>query len=56
MPSTLKNWISVKPEPRPPEGLIIEEFESIIDLGMFTTLDNGQPVRYIQIYECRNLR
>ena len=46
----------VKPEPRPPEGLITEEFGSITDLGMFTNLDNGQPVRYIQIYECRNLR
>ena len=45
-----------KPEPTPPHLPVTEEFESVTDLGMFTISDNGQPVRYIQIYECRNLR
>ncbi len=45
-----------RPEPRRPEGLLTEEFESITDLGLFTITKNGRPIRYIQMYECRNLR
>jgi hypothetical protein len=46
----------LKPEVTPPHPPVTEEFATVTDLGMFTISNNGQPVRYIQIYECRNLR
>lgn len=45
-----------EPNPQPPGGLIAGEFESVTDLGVFDIADQGQIIRRIQIYECRNLR
>ncbi len=39
----------------PPKELVAE-FESITSLGSFVVLHDGQPVRRIQITECRGLR
>jgi len=39
----------------PPEELVAE-FESVTSLGAFVITHDGQPVRRIQITECRGLR
>jgi hypothetical protein len=41
--------------PGAPESLK-EEFESVTDKGTVMVMADGQPVRRIQIMECRNLR
>jgi hypothetical protein len=43
-------------QPQLPGDLISKEFETVTDLGVFTISENNQMVRYIQIFECRNLR
>jgi hypothetical protein len=44
------------PKPQPPPTQITAGFTSVTDLGTFTIRDNSQPVRYLQIHECRDLR
>ena len=43
-------------EPTPPPAVVLGEFESVTDLGMFETLHRERPVRRFQLYACRNLR
>jgi len=40
--------------PMPPE--VVRQFESISDLGIKNVVANGNVVRRIQLFECRNLR
>jgi hypothetical protein len=43
-----------KPPPPPPE--VIEQFDSVTDLGAFYVQFRDQPIRRIQLCECRGLR
>lgn len=48
------DFLNPDPEPPPPQN--IREFESVTNLGVFPIIDNGQIIRRIQLFECRNLR
>jgi 4-amino-4-deoxy-L-arabinose transferase-like glycosyltransferase/membrane-associated phospholipid phosphatase len=43
-----------KPQPAPPE--LLKQFEEITDLGVFSAGYKGQPIWWVQIFACRNLR
>ena len=49
------------PEPAPPKRadlppLLLKEFDSVKDLGVKPVYEHGQVYRWIQMFECRNLR
>jgi hypothetical protein len=44
------------PAPRPPPAELEEQFASVTDLGVAPVLHRKRTVRWIQLYECRNLR
>ncbi len=43
-------------KPAPPTAQLEKEFESIQDLGTVTVMHDGQPMRVLQLIECRGLR
>jgi 4-amino-4-deoxy-L-arabinose transferase-like glycosyltransferase/membrane-associated phospholipid phosphatase len=48
------DFLNGKPESPPRE--LVDEFESVTDLGEFKIMKDGRVVRRLQIYECRGLR
>jgi membrane-associated phospholipid phosphatase len=44
------------PRPKPPPPILLEQFESVSDLGIRNVLDRKQLLRPLQFYACRNLR
>ncbi len=43
-------------QPESPPRELVDEFESVTDLGEFKIMKDGRVVRRLQIYECRGLR
>lgn len=43
-------------EIEPPPPVLLQEFESVTNLGGFNIVQDGELVRRVQIIECRNLR
>jgi 4-amino-4-deoxy-L-arabinose transferase-like glycosyltransferase len=41
--------------PLPPPRALIEEFDSVKDLGLFEALHHGRVFHTVQLFECRNL-
>jgi 4-amino-4-deoxy-L-arabinose transferase-like glycosyltransferase len=48
------DFVNGKPEPPPPA--LVDEFESVTDLGEFKISHDGRVVHRLQIIECRGLR
>ena len=44
------------PKPKAPPSILLEQFESVTDLGVRNVLDRKQLLRPLQFYACRNLR
>jgi hypothetical protein len=42
--------------PQEPPAQLAAEFESVTAAGVFPVNYYGQPVRWLQLFECRNLR
>jgi 4-amino-4-deoxy-L-arabinose transferase-like glycosyltransferase/membrane-associated phospholipid phosphatase len=49
-------YIDTVPATEPAPPAIRRQFESVRDLGVQDVLDNGNIVRRLQLFECRNLR
>jgi hypothetical protein len=49
-------YIDTAPVAPPPPPNIRQEFESVTNVGIKDVLDNGNIVRRLQLFECRNLR
>jgi hypothetical protein len=49
-------YLNDAPETRPLPAEVRQEFESITDLGIKNVVADGNVVRRIQLFECRNLR
>ena len=47
-----------KPDPEPvsPPQRLLEQFESVTDLGMMPVKYEGRTMRWLQLFECRGLR
>jgi hypothetical protein len=69
MPSLVHGWIrkwlsgaseaelsSQEPEAKPAPPKLLEQFESVQDLGLFYVQYRGRTFHIIQLFECRNLR
>lgn len=59
----IKKWLSGEtdllrypPQSSPPPDDLVEDFESVKDLGQFNALYKGRVFHTYQIFECRNLR
>jgi len=44
------------PHPVQPPTVLVEQFESVTDLGMQPVLYEGRALRWIQLFQCRGLR
>jgi 4-amino-4-deoxy-L-arabinose transferase-like glycosyltransferase/membrane-associated phospholipid phosphatase len=44
------------PQPEAPPALLLEEFTSVKDLGVRPVYRRGQVYRWVQLFECRDLR
>jgi hypothetical protein len=44
------------PQPVQPPAVLLEEFESVTDLGMQFISYDGRDLRPLQLFECRGLR
>jgi 4-amino-4-deoxy-L-arabinose transferase-like glycosyltransferase len=44
------------PEPGPPPAQLLQEFESVRDLGVKPVVYRDRVMRHMQLFECRNLR
>ncbi len=49
-------YVMETPEPQPPPGRLVNEFESVRSLGMFDATYRGRVMERFQFFECRNLR
>jgi hypothetical protein len=67
MPKVVPGWVSKwlhgekdlqrkPPEPKPPSAALLQEFESVTDLGIHEVYYRDRVFHYVQLYECRNLR
>jgi 4-amino-4-deoxy-L-arabinose transferase-like glycosyltransferase/membrane-associated phospholipid phosphatase len=48
-------WVGNPPPARPPE-VIENQFASVRDLGIYEMLYRHRPMRYLRVFECRELR
>jgi hypothetical protein len=44
------------PAPEPPPKELLREFDSVKDIGVRPVYHNGRVYRWVQLFECRNLR
>jgi hypothetical protein len=52
----MENLNQPEPEPPPPPPTLLQEFESVKNLGVYNTYYRGRIFHTIQLFECRNLR
>jgi len=50
------NLLRYEPQPQPPPPQLLNEFESVKDLGLTNALYRGRVFHTLQLFECRNLK
>ena len=50
-----KNLDARPPEPKPAPEVLLQEFDSVKDLGLYEVPYHGRTFHIIELYECRNL-
>jgi hypothetical protein len=51
----MEDLLQQKPEARPPPEVLVREFDSVKDMGLYSIYYRGRIFHTIQLFECRNL-
>jgi membrane-associated phospholipid phosphatase len=51
----MENLYAAPPQPRSSPDFLLQEFDSVTDLGLYKVLYGGRVFHIIQLFECRNL-